>query len=32
MLSYSRTDYVGGAGTGNREAENALLGRLQLTL
>ncbi|HEY2746710.1 MAG TPA: porin [Polyangia bacterium] len=32
MLSYHRTDYVGGSATGNREPENALLGRLQFTL
>jgi phosphate-selective porin OprO/OprP len=32
MLSFQRTDYVGGAATGDREPENALIGRLQLTL
>jgi phosphate-selective porin OprO/OprP len=33
MFSYHRTDYLGGAPlAGNREPENALLGRLQLTL
>jgi phosphate-selective porin OprO/OprP len=32
MMSYHRTDFVGGAATGNREAENALMARLQLAL
>ncbi|MCA1664802.1 MAG: porin, partial [Myxococcales bacterium] len=32
MLSYHRTDFVGGAATGDREAENALMARLQLAL
>lgn len=32
MMSYHRTDFVGGSPTGNREAENALMARLQLAL
>jgi phosphate-selective porin OprO/OprP len=32
MLSFHRTDYLGGAMGGDREPENALLGRLQLTM
>ena len=32
MLSYHRTDFVGGAMMGDREPENALMGRLQLAL
>lgn len=32
MLSYHRTDFVGGAITGDREPENALMARLQLAL
>ena len=33
MLSFHRTDFVGGAAMGgNREQENALLGRFQLAL
>lgn len=32
MLSFHRTDFVGGAVTGDREAENALMARLQLAL
>jgi phosphate-selective porin OprO/OprP len=32
MMSYHRTDFAGGSLTGDREAENALMGRLQLAL
>ena len=32
MMSYHRTDFVGGAIGGNREPENALMARLQLAL
>jgi phosphate-selective porin OprO/OprP len=32
MISYHRTDFVGGSPTGDREPENALMGRLQLAL
>ena len=32
MMSYHRTDFVGGAATGDREPENALMARLQLAL
>jgi hypothetical protein len=32
MLSYHRTDFSGGSLTGDREPENALMGRLQLSL
>ncbi len=32
MMSYHRTDFTGGSPTGDREPENALMGRLQLAL
>ena len=32
MMSYHRTDFTGGSLTGDREPENALMGRLQIAL
>jgi phosphate-selective porin OprO/OprP len=32
MISYHRTDFQGGAGKGDRDPENAIMGRLQLAL